>query len=230
MLILALDTSLDACAVAVMADGRLVAERCEVIGRGHAERLMGLMTQTLAAAGAGLGDIDRLGVSIGPGSFTGIRVGLAAARGLRLALGVPLVGVSTLDALAEAHAAAADGLPLVAAWDARRDEVYARFYDAAGQPLGAPFAASAATVAARFGGRAHAAAGSGAPLVAAHAGALARVVATPTHPPVAAVARLAARSAVPDAAPAPLYLRAPDAQPPARAGVARQVPTEAEGG
>lgn len=221
MLILALDTSLDACAVAVATGGRIIAERTEVIGRGHAERLMGLIAAVLADAGVGYDAIERIGVTVGPGSFTGIRVGVAAARGLRLALRRPLIGISTLDAAAEAIAATAGGLPILAAWDARRDEVYARFYAADGTPTGEAMAAPAAEVAAMLGGRAHACVGSGAPLVATFAGDAARVVDLRGHAPIAAVARLTARAVEPEAPPLPLYMRPADAKPQVAAGVAR---------
>src|SRR5215207_11035135 len=100
--ILALDTSLEDCAVAIAAGGRVTLVR-ETIGRGHAERLFGMVEAALAEAGLRLADIDRFAVTVGPGSFTGIRVGVAAARGFALATGKPAVGISTLAA----HAAAA---------------------------------------------------------------------------------------------------------------------------
>ncbi|WP_407049013.1 tRNA (adenosine(37)-N6)-threonylcarbamoyltransferase complex dimerization subunit type 1 TsaB [Methyloraptor flagellatus] len=93
MLVLALDTALDACACAVLDHGAALARvtaETDVIGRGHAERLMDLIAATLDRAGVALTAIDRFAVSVGPGSFTGIRVGVAVARGFAVATGRPV--------------------------------------------------------------------------------------------------------------------------------------------
>ena len=100
MRLLAIDTALDACSVAVVSGPRIVAET-DVIGRGHAERLVAMIEAVMAKADCGFSDLDRIAVTVGPGSFTGIRVGLATARGLALAAGKPLVGVLTLDAMVQ---------------------------------------------------------------------------------------------------------------------------------
>ena len=96
--ILAFDTSAAHCAAALLSGGRVVT-RCEAMGRGQAERLMPLVQQVLDEEGLGFADLDRIGVGIGPGNFTGIRISVAAARGLALSLGIPAVGVSGLRAL-----------------------------------------------------------------------------------------------------------------------------------
>ncbi|MGQ3295635.1 MAG: tRNA (adenosine(37)-N6)-threonylcarbamoyltransferase complex dimerization subunit type 1 TsaB, partial [Shinella sp.] len=105
MILLAIDTAGTGCYAALYdtdQDTILGAAGAD-IGRGHAERLMDFVDAALDAAGMTLQDIGRIAVTVGPGSFTGIRVGVAAARGLALALGVPAVGVSTLAALAADH-------------------------------------------------------------------------------------------------------------------------------
>ena len=165
--------------------------------------------RVMAEAGLPFASLARIGVTIGPGSFTGLRVGLAFAKGLASALDVPLVGVGALEALA----AEADGL-VFAAIDARRDQVYLQGFEA-GRPLMAPDALELGTAAARVaeiaGGRPLTLVGSGAPLLAAFAPA-ARVL-TPEGCDARRVASLAAgRAPVPAR---PLYLRAPDARLPA---------------
>lgn len=123
---LAFDTSTFTATAAVV-DGRdVLAESSALQRAGHSERLLPLVDEVLARAGLTLAQVDRLAVGVGPGSFTGVRLGLATAKGLQLATGHPLVGVSSLAALA-ASAWALEG-PLLAAIDARRDEVYAAFY------------------------------------------------------------------------------------------------------
>ena len=99
MIILALDTAGVDCAAAVYDSGRntVLGEASDMIGKGHAEHLIGIVDRALDQAGVTLSHIDRLAVTVGPGSFTGIRVGVAAARGFALSLDVPAVGVTTLE-------------------------------------------------------------------------------------------------------------------------------------
>ncbi|MEL7228651.1 MAG: tRNA (adenosine(37)-N6)-threonylcarbamoyltransferase complex dimerization subunit type 1 TsaB [Pseudomonadota bacterium] len=102
-MLLAFDTSGPHCtAVLANPDGTPVASRSEDIGRGHAEHLMGLVEEVLSEGRSGWQDIECVGCTIGPGSFTGLRVGLAAAQGLTLALNKPGVGVSVFEVLARA--------------------------------------------------------------------------------------------------------------------------------
>src|SRR5580693_8596370 len=102
MLILAIDTALDACAAAVLDTdaGKLIAQQSEAMKRGHAEALMPLIARVIKQAGIGFAALDRIAVTTGPGSFTGLRVGLSAARGIALAANKPVVGVTTLTAYA----------------------------------------------------------------------------------------------------------------------------------
>ena len=123
MIVLALDTAGADCSAALfsLSEGRVLSCVTETLGKGHAERLMDILDRALAEAGLELSAVERIAVTVGPGSFTGIRVGVAAARGLGLALGVEVRGISTLSVLAEEARKAGD---FVVAIDARRDEVY----------------------------------------------------------------------------------------------------------
>lgn len=211
MIVLGLDTCLNACACAVLEDGRVLARAVEPMARGHQERLAPLVRETMAQAGLAFPRLERIGVTVGPGSFTGLRVGLAFAKGLAGALDAPLVGVGALEALAEG---AGEGLTF-AAIDARRGQVYLQaFRD--GAPLMAPDALDLGTAAARLAefhtGDPATLVGSGGPLLA-EALPGARLVAAEACEPEA-VARIAA-SRAPTLA-RPLYLRAPDARLPQR--------------
>ena len=175
------------------------------MGKGQAERLMPLLTEVLSAGGARLADLNALGVGIGPGNFTGIRIAVSAARGLALGLGIPAVGISTLEARAL-------GLPrpVSVIEDARRGEVYAQTFDKAG--AGAPRLLAQGDLPDVIGERATVT-GSGA-----GAAALTRpgvVVLPPALPLAVAIARIAGlRWQDPHLPrPAPLYLRAADAAP-----------------
>src|SRR5471030_369737 len=110
MLILAIDTALDACAAAVLDTdtGQLIAVESQPMKRGHAEALMPLIARVMKQAELPFAALDRIAVTTGPGSFTGLRVGLSAARGIALATGKPAVGLSTLAAFAAPFIAADD--------------------------------------------------------------------------------------------------------------------------
>lgn len=118
-LTLGFDTSAAHCAAALLADERVVISRAEEMGRGQAERLMPMLEEILARGGASWRDLTRIGVGIGPGNFTGIRISVAAARGLALARGIPCIGISTLDAIR-----ALNGPACLPAVPAPRDQVY----------------------------------------------------------------------------------------------------------
>ncbi|TCR90876.1 tRNA (adenosine(37)-N6)-threonylcarbamoyltransferase complex dimerization subunit type 1 TsaB [Rhizobium sp. BK376] len=217
MIVLALDTAGVDCAVAVYnSDGdSVLGEVTETIGRGHAERLMAILDETLAKAGLGLDAVDRIAVTIGPGSFTGIRVGVAAARGLALSLGIPAVGVTTLETMAAAALEQAPGQPVLAARDAKRDEIYLQTFDENGAPSSEAQAlpvADARTLAGGFDGTIT---GSAAPLLKSEP-----ANDQPDSFPIALVARLGALKPVGEK-PKPLYLRGPDARPQAGYAVAR---------
>jgi tRNA threonylcarbamoyladenosine biosynthesis protein TsaB len=139
MRILAIDTSGPECAAGVFdsSSDRLLAFRSETIGKGHAELLSGMVDAAVAEAGMALADLDRIAVVIGPGSFTGIRVGVALARGLALALKIPAIGVSTLQVVAEPYLATTTA-PVMAAIDARRDALYVQLFAGDGSALSEP--------------------------------------------------------------------------------------------
>lgn len=209
MIVLGLDTCLSACSVAVLDGERVLAARSEVMARGHQERLAPMAEAVMAEAGLPFAALQRIGVTVGPGSFTGLRVGVAFAKGLAEALAIPASGVGTLQALA----AQAEGL-VFAAIDARRDQLYLQAFEA-GEPLMAPDALHRDTAAARL-----AEIGAGRPLTLIGSGAALLAPMVPTARIIAAegadardVARLAARMA--PAPLKPLYLRAPDAKLPA---------------
>lgn len=138
--LLCIDTAGSRCAVAAydMAAGVVLARADSDIGRGHAERLMGLIEEVLEEAKSSYAGIGKIAVVVGPGSFTGLRVGVAAAKGLALALDVPLAGVTALEALAEPHWSG--DAAVLAVLDAKRGEVYAALFSAGGVPLHAPTA------------------------------------------------------------------------------------------
>jgi len=218
MRVLIVDTALGACSAGVFEGDRALAVRSELMTKGHQERLAGLVRDATAEAGGGFAALDRIGVTVGPGSFTGLRVGMAFAQGLGAALDRPVVGVSTLDALA----ASIEPSGLVAAViDARRGQVYARLFRD-GVALGEAGALSLETAADRI---LEAAAGSRPTLVGTGAGVLSETfpdrladvglkpLAAPTPD---ALARLAITADPAVALPRPLYLRAPDATPPSR--------------
>jgi tRNA threonylcarbamoyladenosine biosynthesis protein TsaB len=212
LIILAIDTCMDACSAAVCDGAAMLAAASEPMTRGHQERLAPLVAEVMARAGLAFADLDRIAVTTGPGSFTGLRVGLAFAKAMALALDLPCVGVGTLEALA---ASAAGSGMTAACIDARRGQVYLQvFID--GRAVTAPDVLDLNFAAARLaelwpGGPARLV-GSGAPFL---SGVLpgAEVAATAVPDPVA-VARLALAARPSLLPPRPLYLRAPDARLP----------------
>ncbi|MEK9676879.1 MAG: tRNA (adenosine(37)-N6)-threonylcarbamoyltransferase complex dimerization subunit type 1 TsaB [Rhodospirillaceae bacterium] len=136
MKLLAIDTAGAVCAVAVRTGGETMALESEAMDRGQAEELMPMIGRVMTAAGWGFSDLDQIAVTVGPGSFTGLRIGLAAARGLALASAVPVGGVSSFDVAARGarDSASVAGL-LAVVLETKRADYYARLYDPAGAPL-----------------------------------------------------------------------------------------------
>jgi tRNA threonylcarbamoyladenosine biosynthesis protein TsaB len=124
--VLGIDSALAACSAAVLVEGRLVARRFAAMARGHAETLLPMIAATMDEAGIGFGSLDLVAVTVGPGHFTGLRVGLAAAQGLALSWDRPLAGVTTLEAVAAA--ADAQGAPLVVAFETKRADLYVQCF------------------------------------------------------------------------------------------------------
>lgn len=210
-MILSIDTCLGASSVAVLDGQRVLAARSEPMTRGHQERIGIIAREVASEAGVAFTDLSRIGVTVGPGSFTGLRVGLAFAKGLATALSIPCVGVNTLESLAFGS----QGFT-AAVLDARMGQVYIQVF-ADGVSLMAPDALGVGEAAARlaelYSGGPATLVGSGAPLL---AEALpSATVLTPVAPDPAAVARLAAARPAPAHSPRPLYLRAPYATLPA---------------
>src|SRR5690349_19405925 len=140
MRVLAIDTALEACSVAVLDTERadLRAHESLPMQRGHAEALMPLVARVLDRAQLDFSAIDRVAVTTGPGSFTGLRVGIAAARGIALAAGKPAVGLTTLASYAAPLIAENDAVPVVVAIDARHGHVYLQVFGAGGLTLVKP--------------------------------------------------------------------------------------------
>ncbi|MDH0613019.1 MULTISPECIES: tRNA (adenosine(37)-N6)-threonylcarbamoyltransferase complex dimerization subunit type 1 TsaB [unclassified Agrobacterium] len=219
MIVLSLDTSgvdCSACIYDSTAD-RVLGEVCETIGKGHAERLMAVIDAALQQAQLPLQKVERIAVTIGPGSFTGIRVGVAAARGFALSLGIEAAGVTTLETIALHHLLENPGGPVAVGLDAKRDEAYLQTFAADGSPLGEAALLSLEDARTALSGFDGVIIGSAAPLFAG-----AETGSGPDHFPIASVARAAARKPSGQPKPAPLYLRGPDARPQTGFALARQ--------
>ncbi len=144
-LILCIETGTDICSVGIARDGEIVSLRESDEGRDHAKKVAVFVDELLRETGVAPDELDAVAVGKGPGSYTGLRIGVSFAKGLCYGLGIPLVAVGSLDALAEVaiedHEAGIidaehwDEAALCPMVDARRMEVYTRLYDAAGQPL-----------------------------------------------------------------------------------------------
>jgi len=194
-LILAFDTSVAHCAAALLSGDRIIAQRDEPMAKGQAERLFPLLEEVLAEGKARWSDLSAIGVGIGPGNFTGIRISVSAARGLALSLGIPAIGVSSF----EAQAIDAPR-PITSLIDARRDQVFVQHLtDTGAKP---PHVMPLSEVSAQNSTGQNT---------------TAQITIGPSDTVDAtAIARLTARRfADPDQPrPAPLYVRAPDAAPP----------------
>lgn len=218
MRILAIDTALGACAACLLdrGAGEPVAMERLLMERGHAEACVPLLERVIARAEGGSAAIDRIAVTVGPGSFTGLRVGLSAARAAGLALGRPVVGVTTLAAFLAPLLAAPTGRVIAAAIDARHGRVFVQAQAPGGRVVVPPRLMPLREAVRALGSSALALAGPAAPLLAAEAGAVgldAMVVDAAPAPDIAWVARLGL-AADPASAPAdPLYLREADAMP-----------------
>jgi tRNA threonylcarbamoyladenosine biosynthesis protein TsaB len=216
--VLAIDTALEACAAAVLDTERKggLTSRSLPMMRGHAEALMPLIAAVMSEAGVEFAELDRIAVTVGPGSFTGLRVGVAAARGIALAAGKPTVGLTTLAAIAAPFFDADESKSLLAVVDARHSHVYMQLFGPGGRSLIPPRLAHvrdairAATASpTRIVGNAAKLVESAWPDNERRPAMVSQIRA----PDIAWVARLGAATADTSVAVKPLYLREPDAQP-----------------
>jgi tRNA threonylcarbamoyladenosine biosynthesis protein TsaB len=220
VVILAFDSCFGGCSVAVMGDGVCLAEAAVPPAPGQADLLVQLVAEALARAGLTVRDMDRIAVTLGPGGFTGVRVGVAAARALVLATGIPVVAATSLHVMAveavERCAASLKGRELITAVDAHRGELYVQSFDASGAPVTEPQAVAIDDAAWLAPGTPLLAVGTGAVLLAesARKRGLDVEVGLPTLLPSAQYLGVLARRLAPlPAAVQPLYLRPPDAKP-----------------
>ncbi len=212
---LALDCATACCSVALLSDGVIAAAQVATMARGHAEALMPMVEMVLSDAGAAYCDLDLLAVTVGPGAFTGLRIGLAAARGIALAAKLPIVGVTTLEALAYQGAASEPATTTVmAVLDTKRGDFYAQIFGADGAPLCEPQVATGDVLCGLVSVGPVLVAGDGAEAASDYlraAGIAARVAVAARHPDAATVAMIAQGRWQPGTTPttpAPLYLRA----------------------
>ena len=215
--ILAMDTAGDRCSVAVHTAGATRAYRGQAMRRGHAEALVPMILETLAEADTEFGDLSAFAVSVGPGAFTGLRIGLATARAMALAARRLCLGVTTLEAVAWA-VDTDDDSPLLVALETKRDDLYTQVFDGAGLPLSDPAAVPAAAIERIVPLGPFRVAGDAAERASAAAIAAGReaTVVGVNGPDAVAVATLAATRWKPGLivpSPRPLYLRPPDAIP-----------------
>ncbi len=206
MRVLAIDTALGLCSAAVVDGEAVLATRSEAMLQGHQERLAPLVAEAMADSGLGFGDIDRIAVTVGPGSFTGLRVGLSFAKGLGFARDLPVLGFDSLEVIAASVPRDGAGLVLI---DARRGQAYVRRFNG-GHPVGISEAVRVEDLG--TGPVPDWIDGPGSDLAAALFPE-ARVEVRTAGDPVA-LARLAMMAAPADHLPEPIYLRAPDAKLP----------------
>ncbi|WP_169543551.1 tRNA (adenosine(37)-N6)-threonylcarbamoyltransferase complex dimerization subunit type 1 TsaB [Sneathiella aquimaris] len=225
MKILALDTALNACSVALMENTEILLERSEPRARGHAEKLLPMVRDMMTECQIDFAQLNGIAVSVGPGTFTGLRIGLSAARGMALAAGIPALGITTLEALAASVSADQHQTrPVTIAIDARRQEVYLQSFDpqtlaTSPVPLAPARAVPIKNVTDFLPKEPFVLLGSGAGLLQ-EAGMLRalsfEILDLPENPAASRLGRIAALRGFETATepPAPLYLRSPDAKLP----------------
>ena len=210
MLVLGFDTATPAVSVALHDGERVIAAASALDARRHSELLAPMIAKIMADAGASRTDLTAIAVGVGPGPYTGLRVGVVTARVLGSVLHLPVSGVCSLDIIAASAASAASPAgPFLVATDARRKEVYWARYDAAGRRIAGPHVAQASAIPDAAG---LPVAGAGGPLYPEAFGDLIG----PAYPDAGTLCGLVARPAgqVPLLDPEPLYLRRPDAREP----------------
>ncbi|NQV47156.1 MAG: tRNA (adenosine(37)-N6)-threonylcarbamoyltransferase complex dimerization subunit type 1 TsaB [Rhodospirillaceae bacterium] len=220
-----MDTATNGCSVALTDGARIAARRSAPMARGQAEALVPMIAAVMDEAGVDFGALDLLAVTVGPGAFTGLRIGLAAARGMALTTGLKCLGVTTTEAIARGvDGAGLDGRRLLVAIDTKRNDLYAQMFSPAGQVLGQPEAVRPEDLAAFTGNGPLMIAGDAATRAAEilrSAGTQADLAEAPGLPDAAMVAAVAEQrwqamdsgERTKLAPPTPLYLRPPDAKP-----------------
>lgn len=217
--LLAFDAAGGACSAALWRHGQVVARRFEVMRRGQAERLVPMILEVMGEAECNFAQLDALAVTTGPGAFTGVRIGLAAARGLALATGLPQIGVTCFEAVAAAHGQALrPGQRLAVVLDAKRSDVYFQSFDADLQILCEPLAIGPADLLGHLPGASWLVVGDGVGQVRDQLADSPGITLSQDAgvPDAFWVAYRAGRREIPGpgaAMPQPLYLRAPDVTP-----------------
>jgi len=225
--VLAIDTALGACSACVIETGDLhvLSRETIMMERGHAEALLPLVDRVVSPVEGGFGSLNRAAVTIGPGSYTGLRVGIAAARAIGLAAAIPVVGVSTLASFLAPLMASDSRRLLAAAVDARHGQVYVQAVAPGGRTIIPAGVMPVRDVVRLLGSGPVVLAGSGATMLAAECwsqGIEASVLEAPLAPDIVWVARIGALANPAHALPKPLYLRGPDAKPQENARIPRQ--------
>lgn len=214
MAILAFDTCLPSCSVALVAGGNVLFTRRQDGARGQAEALPAIVAAAFAETGVGMADISRVAVTRGPGSFTGLRAGLAFARALVIGHDAVTIGFSTLEVIAGGHSLH-EGAVLGVLIDARRGQLYGQLFSAAAVAVSVPFILEPEQAREKLeyeaAGRDLVLAGNGVPL--AFPARAEEFAWDRQFPDPVVLARLCADAALPDLPPSPVYLRAPDAKP-----------------
>jgi tRNA threonylcarbamoyl adenosine modification protein YeaZ len=225
MIVLAIDCSASLCAACVhdAVAGRELGRQVLDLGKGHAEHLMSVIAGALEKSGKSYADLDRIAVSVGPGSFTGVRVGVSAARGLALALKIPAVGVTTLEALAAETAIEFPSRTVLAVLDAGRGEIHAALYDDKMQLRFGPAVTTLEEVSEMAVSSQAVLSGTAAGLVAGAAGKSFDLGPAGATADIGTYARLGATKE-PGKKPAPVYLREADAKPQAGFVLPRAIP------
>ncbi|MEP3046995.1 MAG: tRNA (adenosine(37)-N6)-threonylcarbamoyltransferase complex dimerization subunit type 1 TsaB [Roseibium sp.] len=225
MRVLAIDTALANCAAAVLDDSSDTAcfeSQGEEIGRGHAEKLMDMIGNVMADSSTAFSDLDRIVVTVGPGSFTGLRVGLSVSRGFGLVLGKPVVGITTLAAIARTCAPNDDGNALLVALTGKGEEVYCQKFSDSGDPESEAGVRTLSDLASNLPSGIRLV-GSAAKKVADALGAGSELIlSTCAYPEIRNVAELGMVADPVVATPSPLYLRPPDATPQKKGRIERQ--------